>query len=232
MQFILTLNGDAMYFTVSGLLPPEDVERVRAKAAQLDWEDGRITAGRSARTVKSNLQADMSGDLGQGLNDFLMRAISGNTLVKRIARPRRFSKLLLSRTEDSGHYGHHVDNAIMGKDGHQLRTDLSFTLFLSDPASYEGGELSLSTSTGEFDAKPEAGTLIIYPSGAIHQVKPVTAGSRLACVGWIESRIQRADRREILFDLESVRSNLKPSQAEMRLVLDKSISNLIRMWAG
>ena len=221
-----------MYFSVSDVLPPEDIERVRKKAAKLEWQDGRSTAGRSAKKVKSNLQADLTTDLGQGLHDFLMKAISGHSAVKKLARPKRFSRLLLSRTEGGGHYGFHVDNAIMGRDGQQLRTDLSFTLFLSDPSSYDGGELNLAMSAGEFDAKPGAGTLVLYPSGAIHQVKPVTAGSRLACIGWIESRIQRADQREILFDLETARSSLPSTQAEQRLILDKSISNLIRMWAS
>ena len=142
-----------MYFSVSGILPPEDIERVRKKAAKLDWVDGRRTAGRTARTVKSNLQADLSSDLGQGLHDFLMQAISGHSLFKRVARPKRISKLILSKTEDGGHYGFHVDNAIMGSDGHQFRTDLSFTLFLSDPETYEGGELSMTMAAGDIDAK-------------------------------------------------------------------------------
>lgn len=221
-----------MYFSVPGLLPQEDIDRVREKIAHLEWSDGRMTAGRTAKTVKSNLQADLGTELGQGLHDFLMRAISSHSLLKKLARPKRFSRLLLSWTEGGGHYGYHVDNAIMGKDGHQLRTDLSFTLFLSDPDSYEGGELNLSMTAGDIDAKPAAGTLILYPSGAIHQVKPVTSGSRLACIGWIESRIQRADQREILFDLETVRANLKRAEADQRLLLDKSISNLIRMWSS
>jgi len=220
-----------MYFSVPGLLDAEDIERITNKAAQLEWADGRSTAGRTAKAVKSNLQADMASELGQGVHDFLMRAISSHTLVKRLARPKRFSRLMLSRTEGGGHYGFHVDNAIMGKDRHQLRTDLSFTLFLSDPASYSGGELNLAMSAGDIDVKPDAGTLILYPSGAIHQVRPVTSGSRLACIGWIESRVQRADQRELLFDLETVRSSLKAAHADQRLLLDKSISNLMRMWA-
>ena len=133
-----------MYFSVPGLLNSEDVERIAEKAAQMEWADGRSTAGRTAKAVKLNLQANMHSELGQGVHDFLMRAISGSSLVKRLARPKRFSRLMMSRTEDGGHYGFHVDNAIMGRDGHQLRTDLSFTLFLSDPASYSGGELSLA----------------------------------------------------------------------------------------
>ena len=221
-----------MFFTVSDVLPSEDAARIRKKAAKLEWADGRSTAGRAARNVKSNLQADLTSDVGQGVHDFLMKAVSGHRTVRSLARPRQFSRLLLSRTEDGGHYGFHVDNAIMGSDGKQIRTDLSFTLFLSEPDTYEGGELCLSTAAGEFNAKPAAGTLIIYPSGAIHQVRPVTAGSRLACIGWIESRIQRADQREILFDLENVRSAMPKASSEQRLMLDKTISNLIRMWAA
>ncbi|WP_084396322.1 Fe2+-dependent dioxygenase [Henriciella aquimarina] len=221
-----------MFFSISNVLTPEDAARIRDKAGKLDWADGKATAGRSARTVKANLQADLTSGLGQGVHDFLMKAISGHKTVRALARPRQFSRLLLSRTEDSGHYGFHVDNAIMGSQGKQIRTDLSFTLFLAEPDTYEGGELCLSTAAGEFNAKPAAGTLIIYPSGAIHQVRPVTSGSRLACVGWIESRIQRADQREVLFDLESVRASLPKASTEERLVLDKTISNLIRMWAS
>lgn len=221
-----------MFFTVPDILKPADINRVIKKADALEWIDGRTTAGRAARAVKSNLQADLRTEEGQGLHDFLMNAVSTHKIVRGFARPRRFSRLMLSRTEGGGHYGFHVDNALMGSDGKQLRTDLSFTLFLSDPATYEGGELCLMTSAGDFEAKPAAGTMILYPSGAIHQVKPVTSGFRLACVGWIESRIQRADQREILFDLESVRATLPKSSTEQRLVLDKTISNLIRMWAS
>lgn len=220
-----------MFLTIPDVLTARDVERVRQKSESLDWRDGRETAGRSARTVKDNLQADLKSELGQGLHEFMLKAISSNVAVKSMARPKRFSRLLLSRTENGGHYGHHVDNALMSVETRQMRTDLSFTLFLSEPETYEGGELSLLTAAGDFTAKPKAGSLVLYPSGAIHEVKPVTSGARLACVGWIESRIQRADQREILFDLEGVRAALPKGTREQKLVLDKTISNLLRMWS-
>tara|TARA_R110000868_G_scaffold42990_1_gene145157 strand:- start:140 stop:598 length:459 start_codon:yes stop_codon:yes gene_type:complete len=149
-------------------------------------------------------------------------------VLKSAARPAQFSNLILSRTEDGGNYGLHVDNATMGPVETRIRTDLSFTLFLSDPEDYDGGELLLETSSGEYRAKPPAGDLVLYPSGALHRVTPVTRGTRLACVGWIQSEVRRADQREILFDLENLRA-ISP-QGDTRLVLDKSISNLIRMW--
>ena len=220
-----------MFLTIPDVLVAEDIDRIRNKADALTWNDGRETAGRNAREVKSNLQANLKSEAGQGVHEFLLKAISGHPALRSMARPKRFSRLLLSRTEDGGQYGFHVDNALMTAEGRQMRTDLSFTLFLSDPDTYEGGELHLVTSAGDFEAKPAAGTLILYPSGAIHEVKPVTSGIRLACVGWIESRIQRADQREVLFDLETVRAAMPKGTREQRLVLDKTISNLIRMWA-
>jgi PKHD-type hydroxylase len=116
----------------------------------------------------------------------------------------------------------------------RLRTDLSFTLFLSDPAAYDGGELVIDTPAGDYTAKPDAGDLVLYPSGAIHEVRPVTRGTRLACVGWIESSIRDAAARDILFDLENLKISLVarlPSDAPELLALDKSIGALLRRWA-
>jgi len=125
-------------------------------------------------------------------------------------------------------YGSHVDNALMN--GH--RTDLSFTLFLSTPSGYEGGELVMEDSSGERAWKPEAGGLLLYPSTTLHRVAEVTRGARLAVVGWIESRVRSAERREILFDLEAAMSgefdaNGKTEQYDR---LSKSFNNLLRHW--
>ena len=115
-----------------------------------------------------------------------------------------------------------------------LRTDLSFTLFLSDPDTYDGGELVIETAAGDFTAKPGAGDLVLYPSGSIHEVRPVTRGTRLVVVGWIESRIRDAAARDILFDLDNLKSSLVarlPADAPELLALDKSIGALLRRWA-
>lgn len=112
--------------------------------------------------------------------------------------------------------------------GQRMRSDLSFTLFLSDPAAYGGGALLLSGLEGERELKPPAGTAVLYPTGQLHRVTPVTSGERLAAVGWIQSRVGRADQREILFDLAQVRA--VQSEGEARLLLDKAIGNLLRLW--
>lgn len=200
----------------------------------LEWRDGRETAGAVAREVKRNLQAAMDSTAGRRLADELLPLIAENAVLKAAAQPRRFSPLIISKTEGGGHYGPHVDNALMGKGGARVRTDLSFTLFLTPPEEYEGGELVVHTAGMTQEVKGEAGHLVLYPSGSIHEVRPVTRGTRIVCIGWIESMIADGARREMLFDLENLRSSLRrqlPSQSAELLTLDKTIANLLRMWA-
>jgi PKHD-type hydroxylase len=130
-------------------------------------------------------------------------------------------------------YGSHTDDALMGAAGDRLRTDLAFTLFLSEPATYKGGALTLESIAGRQEIKLEAGDAMLYPAGAIHSVAPVTEGVRLAAVGWVESFVREPARREILYDLSRVRTRLAEAGAPRLelLHLDKSISNLLRMWA-
>jgi PKHD-type hydroxylase len=128
-------------------------------------------------------------------------------------------------------YGPHTDDALMGGDGERVRADLAFTLFLSDPADYEGGALTIATSGAEQAVRLDAGSAILYPAGTIHHVAPVVRGERLAAVGWVQSLVRDATAREILFDLSVARGRLAPSaMREDVLLLDKAISNLLRMW--
>ena len=200
----------------------------------LEWRDGRETAGAVAREVKRNLQAAMDSAPGRALHDELSRLIEDNAVIKAAAQPRRFSPLLISKTGVDGRYGAHVDNALMGKGAQRLRTDLSFTMFLTPPGEYEGGELVIHAAGMTQEMKGEAGYLVLYPSGSIHEVKPVTRGERIVCVGWIESLVADAGQREMLFDLENLRAALRqklPAQPAELLTLDKTIANLLRMWA-
>jgi PKHD-type hydroxylase len=111
--------------------------------------------------------------------------------------------------------------------GWPLRTDVSFTVFLSDPDTYEGGALLIQDLSGEREFRPAAGSVVLYPTGLLHRVTPVSAGTRIACVGWVQSLVRRADQREVLYDLETLRAGLP---GEDTLILDKSIGNLLRMW--
>ncbi|MEM7701153.1 MAG: Fe2+-dependent dioxygenase [Pseudomonadota bacterium] len=215
----------------------EDEERIaslREKLGKLNWRDGRETAGSVAKKVKRNLQAIANDEPGKAIRAELQPIIADNRVVRAAARPRRISPLLISKTADGGHYGPHVDNALMGKGTNRIRTDMSFTLFLSNSADYEGGELVIHTAGMTQVVKGDWGQLVLYPSTSIHEVKPVTSGERIVCVGWIESLVPDPTQRELLFDMENLRSSLRQKldhQSPELLTLDKSMSNLVRMWS-
>lgn len=209
------------------VLSPEDVARVREGLAGAAFLDGRATARGDARRVKANEQA--SGV--EALSAFVRAALERDPVFQAWARPARWSRLLFSRYRPGDAYGLHVDDAFMAAEGGgELRTDLSFTLFLSEPDAYDGGELEVVGPEGLLTAKPAAGTAVLYDTGRVHQVAPLTRGERLAAVGWIQSRVRDAERREVLFDLWRLRGSLP--QGEPRLTLDKSLGKLLRMWGA
>jgi PKHD-type hydroxylase len=215
------------------VLEPEDVARVRAELGALVWPSGKRTAGAAARGVKENLQADGSDPRVKELERFVVDALRRHALFEIAARPARISRLLFSRYEPGMTYGAHTDDALMGGGDDKLRTDLAFTIFLAERDSYEGGELVVESALGEQAIGLEAGDAILYPAGSIHHVAPVTRGVRLAAVGWIQSYVQDITQRETLFDLSLTRGRLAQANIarEELLALDKSISNLLRMWA-
>jgi len=222
-----------MILTISAIEDAAEVERLRSRANALGWRDGRSTAGRVAKAVKRNEQAVLNNEQGKTLKKEIMPLISENAVLNAIARPRRFSSLMISRTRDGGHYGAHVDNALMGKGEARLRTDISFTLFLSDPEDYEGGELVIHAAGMRSSVKAKAGQMVLYPSSSIHEVRPVSRGERIVCVGWIESMIADPSQRELLFDLENLRITLRQkleANGPELLTLDKTVANLLRMW--
>lgn len=223
-----------MILVINAISDAARLAAIAERIALLEWRDGRETAGSVAREVKRNEQGAMDSAAGRALQDELSRLVSDNTVVKAAAQPRRFSPIIISRTGVGGGYGAHVDNALMGRGGQRLRTDLSFTLFLTPPGEYDGGELVVHAAGMTQEVKGEAGYLVLYPSGSIHEVKPVTRGTRIVCIGWIESMLADAAAREMLFDLENLRTSLRaalPSQSAELLTLDKAIANLLRMWA-
>lgn len=224
-----------MILTISAIDDDAKIEALRSQVEGLTWRDGRATAGKVAGAVKRNEQAVLSDSAGKAVRQELTPLIHDNPVLRAAARPRRFSGLMISKTHDGGHYGAHVDNAIMGSGNSRLRTDISFTLFLTAPEEYEGGELVIHTAGVTSQVKARAGQLVLYPASSIHEVRPVTSGARVVCVGWIESLISDPTQRELLFDLENLRTSLRANlklQASELLMLDKSISNLLRMWSA
>lgn len=220
-----------MILTLGAVLSPDQLKQAREALGQVPWRDGAQTAGAAARAVKSNLQADLSTRIGAALRRDLETAIQSHGILNSAARPARFSPLLISKTGAGGGYGAHVDNAFMGEGAGRLRTDLSFTLFLSEPEDYEGGALVIDAPGSRQEVKLPAGDLVLYPSTSIHAVAPVTAGERLVCVGWIESLIPDPSDRELLLDLENLKVALAKTydaQSAERLTAQKVFSNLLR----
>lgn len=211
------------------VLDGEDLARVAGELGGASWRDGKRTAGAAARAVKANLQAAPM----EGLSGFVLAALRRHPLFEIAARPRRISPLIFSRYEPGMAYGAHTDDALMGPEEARLRADLAFTIFLSDPESFDGGALAIETAAGETEVKLKAGDAVVYAAGTIHRVTPVTRGARLACVGWIQSSVRTAAQREVLFDLSIARTRLAEAGAASSdlLLLDKSISNLLRLWA-
>lgn len=205
-----------------------DVLAIREVLERAPFRDGAATAGAAARALKDNQQARGDDPEVIALGRRVRLALEGHPLVRRWARPVRWSNLIFSRYGAGQRYGLHTDNAVMHDEGGwPFRTDISFTIFLSDAEDYEGGGLLIDDPTGERAFRPAAGWAVFYPTGALHGVAPVTRGSRLACVGWMQSAIRREDQRELLHELERVREKAEPGQA---LLLDKAIGNLLRMW--
>lgn len=223
-----------MLLRISGLLDEAALAEVQGLAAGLAWREGRETAGAAAGAVKRNLQADLTSRDGVRLRKQLMSAIKAHPVLQAAAWPRQFSRLLVTRTGEGGGYGLHVDNALMGEGAARLRSDLAFTLFLSEPDSYGGGELVIEWAGTRETVKPAAGELVLYPARTLHRVSQVTFGERLAAVGWIESHVRSGEAREVLFDLSNLRASLAgthDAQSPELLTLQKTIANLLRLWA-
>lgn len=216
-------------FSLADALSPEDVRTVRERLATIRFRDGRATAGEQARKVKANRQADPGDPAAPALADFVRRALERSPTVMQYARPTKWSPLIFSRYGPGEAYGTHVDDTVMwALGGGIMRSDLSFTLFLAEPDAYEGGALVLEGLDGEREVKLSPGGMVIYPTGVLHRVTPVTSGERVACVGWMQSLIRQEDQRELLFDLTRLRG--RAPDGEDRLLLDKTVGRLLRMW--
>jgi PKHD-type hydroxylase len=219
-----------MHFLLEPLLNAPQVAALRQALMADDaaWSSGVETAGWHARTVTNNRQLDRQSPLQQRLAAEIETALAGHPLVQSAALPLLIHTILFSRCGPGEGYGRHVDNAFMANG----RADLSFTVFLSDPATYSGGSLLLEGLDGEREVRLEAGHALIYPSTLLHRVAPVTGGERLVAVGWIQSRVRDAERREILFDLDTARRQVFQREGKTAVfdLISRSYSNLLRRW--
>lgn len=218
-----------MILNIAGVMSAEEAAATLSQLEAAEFIDGKRTAGWAARGVKSNLQARRADKAAAGAKEAIADKILGNEVFQLAVRPKAITPLLISRYEPGMEYGVHVDDALM----HNMRTDVSFTLFLSEPGSYEGGALIIETAEGEHDIKLDAGSLVAYPSTTLHRVEAVRSGVRIVAVGWARSYIRSAEQREMLFDLETARRTLFAREGKTREfdLLSKASANLTRFWA-
>ena len=217
-----------MLLCLQNVCSGEAVEQLRQLASESEYADGRKTAGWAAREVKRNEQVE-AGPRIDTIRGMVRKALMDQPLFVSFAQPKSITRMLVSRYTPGMEYGLHVDDALMGG----RRADLSFTLFLSEPESYEGGALVMESVDGETEIKLAPGEVVVYPTAALHRVSPVTSGERLAVVGWVRSLVRRPDQREILFDLDRACRALFERDGktpELDLLL-KSKANLLRQWA-
>jgi PKHD-type hydroxylase len=215
-----------MILHVAQLLDQADLDALREVAARVDFADGRATAGSAAEAVKRNEQAQP--DQVVGALRLVEQRLEASEVFLQAARPSGYPRFLLSRYGAGMGYGAHVDEALIAG----RRTDLSFTLFLSTPGAYDGGELVMEDSTGERGWKLPAGDLLLYPSTYVHRVNEVRQGERLAVVGWVTSRVRDPEQRELLFELETaVRTEWRERGDSDQLArLNRVRNNLLRRW--
>ena len=217
-----------MMLCIGDVLDKREAAAIRSEVENLTFVDGRATAGWAARLVKDNEQADADDNQLKALRSRIAERILQNEIFQLAVRPKALTPLLISRYKPGKQYGTHVDDALM----RGMRTDVCFTLFLAEPETYEGGALVVETAAGEQEFKLVAGSMIVYPSNALHRVAPVQKGERLAAVGWARSFIRSAEQREILFDLENARRDIFDSHGKTPAFdqLSKCSANLLRMW--
>ena len=224
-----------MLLHVPGILLPEQVSRARALLDQAEWIDGRATAGHQSSRAKQNMQVRENTPVAKELGDMVVKALERNALFITAALPSRVFPPLFNRYRGGESFGTHVDNAIRQISGTPLRmrTDLSATLFLNDPESYDGGELVVEDLFGVHRVKLPAGHLILYPATSLHHVTPVTRGERLASFFWIQSMVKDDAERTLLFDLDmatqQVGRDLPDHPAGVQLT--NIYHNLLRRWA-
>ena len=221
-----------MLACIPDVLSPSEVKHVRDWMNAADFIDGKKTAGFRAKRVKKNEQIGRNLPEREEIDAIILNGLRNNVEFNSIVMPRKIQNPLLSRYKEEMEYGLHVDDALMGGSG-QFRTDVSVTVFLTQPYDYEGGELEIHSPFGIDGHKAPAGCAIVYPSSTLHRVTPVTRGERLAAVTWVQSKIRDNSQREILRDLDSIRRKLSSldKDAEETDLAFKVYANLMRAWA-
>lgn len=223
-----------MLLEIPELLTKQQATEMRKELLAAQWVDGNVTSGHQSAQAKNNQQLPADSALAVQLAQQIVAAMQQSALLMSAALPQRVFPPLFNCYQSGEHFNNHVDNAIRTvPGGSQIRTDLSVTLFLTEPADYEGGELLIDDTFGAHRVKLPAGSMILYPSSSLHRVTPVTSGKRVSSFFWIQSMIRSDDQRTLLFDLDMSINRLQKEVGNHEAIIAQTgiYHNLIRMWA-
>ncbi len=224
-----------MLLEIPGLLSKDQAATMRATLLASEWVDGKVTAGHQSAQAKQNRQLPETSQVAITQQKIILAALQKNGLFMSAALPQRVFPPLFNRYEGGEHFNNHVDNAIrLLPTGGQLRTDLSATLFLTEPEDYDGGELLVDDTYGAHKVKLNAGDLILYPATSLHRVTPVTRGARISAFFWIQSLIRDDGQRTLLFDLDMSIQRLRQDIGEHAALISQTgvYHNLLRRWSS
>lgn len=225
-----------MMLKIDNVLTPDQLSRVREIVDAGQWVDGNETSGHQSRLNKKNEQIAQGSDAATKASTIIMNALGQAPMFVAAALPLKVHMPMFNRYGVGETFGNHVDNAIRQLRGsdQRVRTDLSCTIFLSEPDDYEGGELVVEDLFGEHRVKLPAGSLVLYPSSSLHRVEPVSSGARVAAVFWLQSMVRENEAREHLFRLDSTIQKLTAERGggdEAVVELTSLYHNLLRRWA-
>jgi PKHD-type hydroxylase len=225
-----------MLIVIENVLDADEVKAFRARLSSAAWVDGAPTAGSRSVAVKQNLQLDRTDPVAEELGQIILRKLGAHPVFISASLAEKIWPPVFNRYENGGHYGTHVDSALMRlpEAGLTIRSDLSATLFLSEPDEYDGGELLIEEQYGAQAAKLNAGDMVLYPSSSLHQVTPVTRGQRVCAIMWMQSAIADAAARGMLFEMDQSIQALSVGRAKDDPDVDRLIHvyhNLLRRWA-
>lgn len=219
-----------MILTFPEAVSVDEQRAILAEIAAAEFVPGRETAGAALAARKNNEQISRDSPHVKTISATLLEALRRNAAFRAAVYPKQLHSTLVSRYRPGMEYGAHVDAALMG-DATLFRTDVSLTLFLNEPADYDGGELALESGSGEMRIKLPARALVCYPTGQLHRVAPVTRGERLVVVSWIQSHVRDGGAREVLRDLALALEKLPQDATAARDLVNKAHTNLLRRWS-
>lgn len=224
-----------MLVEIAQVFTPGEALVIRQKLEQSDWVDGKVTAGYQSAKVKHNRQLPEDHPLGQELGKLIIERLTTNNVFMSAALPQKIFPPLFNVYEGGESFGYHIDNAIRPIKGTQerVRTDLSMTLFLSDPETYDGGELVVEDTFGPREIKLPAGSAVLYPGTSLHKVRPVTRGARISAFFWLQSLVREDSERALLLQLDVAIQRLMQGNPEHPSLeeLTGIYHNLLRKWA-